>query len=105
MKGDLFQQISRACRCMDTAHTLIRGELLARPLLRTGLTLSKRPTDAIMLQSDDTLQQLIQSLWPRSTCTFLPAADGRKTRRAVKSHTEKGVEKKGQRAGECDSSV
>lgn len=25
-----------------------------------------------MLQSDETLQQLIQSLWPESTCTFLP---------------------------------
>lgn len=37
------------------------------------LTLSNLPTDAIMLQSDDTQQQLIQSLWPESTCTFLPA--------------------------------
>lgn len=39
------------------------------------LTLSNLPTDAIMLQSDDTLQQLIQSLWPESTCTFLPTED------------------------------
>lgn len=27
-----------------------------------------------MLQSGDTLQQLIQSLWPESTCALLPTA-------------------------------
>lgn len=36
------------------------------------LTLSKRPTDAIMLQSGDTQQLLIQSLCPDSTWTFFP---------------------------------
>lgn len=40
-----------------------------------GLTLSNLPTEAIMLQSGETLQQLIQSLWPESTCTLLPATD------------------------------
>lgn len=37
------------------------------------LTLSNLPTEAIMLQSGETLQQLIQSLWPESTCTRLPS--------------------------------
>lgn len=42
-----------------------------------GLTRSNLPTEAIMLQSGDTLQQLIQSLWPESTCTRLPTTHGR----------------------------
>lgn len=48
------------------------------------LTLSNLPTDAIMLQSDDTLQQLIQSLWPESTCTLLPSTD----RNQIESYCE-----------------
>lgn len=36
-----------------------------------------------MLQSDDTLQQLIQSLWPVSTCTFLPTADRKKRKKRM----------------------
>lgn len=39
------------------------------------LTLSNRPTDAIMLQSGDTQQLLIQSLWPDNTWTFFPETE------------------------------
>lgn len=60
---------------------------------RQELTLSNLPTEAIMLQSGETLQQLIQSLWPESTCTLLPATDRGGGRKIKIRHTsvEKSV--------------